>query len=219
MKRLFLLLISKIKSIFRKNIAVTSRVEYSYVSPNAKVWGHCKIFHSTLFDYSYLGPHSRLIHAEVGKFCSIAGGVVIGMGTHTLDKLSASPIFTESKNGTGQQWINETIVEPFSKVKIGNDVWIGVKAMIMGGVTIGDGAVVGAGAIVTKDIPPFAIVGGCPAKIIRYRFPDDVIEKLEATRWWTLEDKILKDNIALFQEPVDDSNIEKLISLCRRNEK
>lgn len=216
MNRLILFLISKFKSIFQRNIAFSARVEYSEVNTKAKVWGHCKMFHTSLGDYSYVGPHSRITYAEVGKFCSIAGDVIVGMGTHTLDKLSTSPIFTECKNGTGQKWVNETNAEPFQKVKVGNDVWIGTRAMIMGGVHIGNGAVVGAGAIVTKDVPPYAIVAGIPAKIIRYRFSDEMIEKLETSQWWTLDDDVLKDNYALFQKPLEGGNIEKLISLCNK---
>ncbi len=216
MMRLILFLITKFKSLFQRNIAFSSRLEYSDVSSKAKIWGHCKLFHSSLGGYSYVGRNSRLTFADVGKFCSIAGDVIVGMGTHTLDKLSTSPVFTEMINGTGQRWTDKTAVEPFKRVVVGNDVWIGARAMIMGGVTIGDGAVVGAGAIVTKDVPPFAVVGGVPAKIIRYRFSGDVIEKLEASHWWSLDDKILKENITLFQKPLEKDNLERLICLCEK---
>lgn len=203
MKRWFFLLFSKFKSIFQRNIAFSARVEYSVISPKAKVWEHCKVFHSSLADYSYVGKHSSLVHAEVGKFCSIASDALIGMGTHTLNKISTSSVFTEAKNGTGQKWVSKTEVEPFRKVKVGNDVWIGTRAMVMGGVTIGDGAVVGAGAVVTKDVPPFAIVGGVPAKIIRYRLPEEVIDEVLKHEWWNLPDEQLKEDIQLFQKDVD----------------
>ena len=202
MKRLFLYLSSKIKSIFLKNIAFSSRVEYSNVSSKARVWGQCKLFHSSLGDYSYVGKHSSLVYAEVGKYCSIASGTMIGMGTHTLNKLSTSSIFTETHNGTGQKWVSKTTVEPFRKVKVGNDVWIGTRAMVMGGVTIGDGAVVGAGAVVTKDVPPFAIVGGVPARIIRYRFPEEVINEVLKHGWWDQTDAFLKEHLQLFQKDI-----------------
>ena len=216
MKRLILLMLSKLKSIFQRNIAFSSRVEYSIVSPKAKVWEHCKLFHSSLGDYSYVGKHSSLVYAEVGKFCSIASNTSIGMGTHTLKKLSTSPVFTEAKNGTGQKWVMRTEVEPFRKVKVGNDVWIGTHAMVMGGVTIGNGAVVGAGAVVTKDVPPFAIVGGVPAKIIRYRFPKDVVDEVLKHEWWSLPDERLKEYIQLFQKDIDidmEKDYQKLINI------
>lgn len=199
MNRILLLVISKIRSVFQKNIAFSARVEYSNVSKKAKIWGRSKIYHSSLGDFSYVGRNTRLAYADVGKFCSIAGDVIVGMGSHTLSYLSTSPIFTEEKNGSGHKWSSSTIIDPFHPVRVGNDVWIGTRALILGGVTIGDGAIIGAGAIVTKDVPPYAIVAGVPAKIIRYRFPCELIEKLETLKWWDLPESALRDNIGLFQ--------------------
>lgn len=209
MKRLILLIISKLKSIFQKNVSFTSRVEYSDVSSKAKVWGNSKLFYATLGDYSYIGPHSRVIHATIGKFCSIGAEVRIGMGTHTLNNLSTASIFTAKKNGTGISWTTENSFEEYKTVKIGNDVWIGQRAMIMGGVHIGNGAVVGAGAIVTKDVPPYTIVAGVPARVVRRRFSEDVINTLEQIRWWDKPDSELKSNIKLFQATMDDEILKK----------
>lgn len=184
----------------------------SIISRKAKVYGHVQVTHSTMGDYSYVGRNSRIIHADIGKFCSIASETKIGMGTHTLDKISTSPIFTEAKNGTKHSWVKESAVNPFKKVTVGNDVWIGVRVMVMGGIRIGDGAVIGAGSIVTKDIPPYAVVAGVPAKVIRYRFPQEQIEALMAHPWWELPEDKLKDHIELFQ---DSENIdEKIKELC-----
>lgn len=216
MKRLILLLFSKLKSIFQRNIAFSARVEYSDVSPKAKVWGRCKLFHSSLGDYSYIGRDSSLVYAEVGKFCSIASGTLIGMGTHTLNKLSTSSVFTEAKNGTGQKWVSSTVVEPFKRVKVGNDVWIGTRAMIMGGITIGDGAVVGAGAVVTKDVPPYSIVGGVPARIIRYRLSEEVVDEVLKNEWWSLSDEQLKEHLQLFQKDINEDMADEYRVLMRR---
>ena len=137
---------------------------------------------------------------------------MIGMGHHTLDNLSTSPLFTEKHNATGHSWTEKHDVYPFKKIVVGHDVWIGSGVMVVGGVTIGNGAVIAAGAVVTKDVPPYAVVGGVPAKIIKYRFSESIIEKLEEIQWWDLPEDILKNNISLFQkEDFTVSELEKLM--------
>ncbi len=208
-------LLGLLKNLFNPAVSFFTKIDdKSAVSRKAKVYGNTQVTNSTLGDYSYVGRNSRIIHADVGKFCSISGAVRLGMGTHTLDKLSTSPIFTERHNSTGFQWADVQTDNPFKRVTVGNDVWIGTGVMIMGGVTIGDGAVVGAGAIVTKDVPPYAIVGGVPAKIIRYRFSEETIELLNKIQWWEKDEAELKENIELFQKTVNEDsimNVEKVL--------
>ena len=184
----------------------------SRISRKAKVYGKVQVTHSTMGDYSYVGRNSRIIHADIGKFCSIAGETKIGMGTHTLDKISTSPIFTEANNATKHSWVKVSAINPFKRVVVGNDVWIGVRTMVMGGVKIGDGAVIGAGSIVTKDIPPYAVAVGVPAKVIRYRFSQEQIDALLANPWWNFSEEKLRGRIELFQ---DSENInERINELC-----
>lgn len=210
-------LLGFILNLLNPAVSIFAKIDNrSHVSRKAKVYGNVQVTNSTMGDYSYVGRNSRVIHADIGKFCSIAGETKIGMGTHTLDKISTSPIFTEAKNGTKHSWVKEPAVNPFKRVVVGNDVWIGQCVMVMGGVTIGDGAVIGAGAIVTKDVPPYAIVAGVPAKIIRYRFSDEVISHLCDIKWWNLPEEEIRNSISLYQQvPVDMPLIEALDQCCR----
>ena len=207
-----------IVNFFNPAVSLFAKIDnVSKVSKKARINSKVQVFHSTVGDYSYIGGGTNLIHANVGKFCSIACNCVIGMGAHTLDYISTSPIFTERKNGTGHSWTNRDVNAAKSKmVNIGNDLWIGTHAMILDGVSIGDGAVIGAGAVVTKDVPPYAIVGGVPAKIIRYRFSEEIIEGLEKIGWWNLSDDILKKNINIFQgELLSIKQLHKLLEVSQ----
>ncbi len=139
--------------------------DFTYGKPHALTWGENK----KLF---------------IGKYCSIAEGVKILLGgNHRADWVTTYPF-----SALLDTWPEATgiIGHPRSNgdVRIGNDVWLGLDSTILSGVTIGDGAIVGAHALVTRDVPPYAIVGGNPARIIKLRFPDATIERLLAVRWW-----------------------------------
>ena len=133
----------------------------------------------------------------IGKFCSIACGAkfIFTSANHSLKSLSTYPfpLFFEEwnldKKDVSQAWDNK------GDIVIGNDVWIGYEAVIMSGVTIGDGAIIGARAVVTKDVPPYTIVGGIPARPIRSRFCDETISKLLELKWWNWSKKQIMDNL------------------------
>ena len=198
-----------IKNLLNPSVSFLTLIDdVSVVKKHALIHGGSQIFQSTIGSFTYVAGNSQVICASIGRYCSIADDVIIGPGNHTLTNLSTSPIFTEVKNGLGIRWTNDTKVEPFKHVTIGNDVWIGSRAIIKGGVNICDGAVIGAGAVVVKDVPPYAIVGGVPAKVIRYRFSPEVIEKLLELQWWNLQDETLKEHISFFQK--DDITMEDL---------
>jgi acetyltransferase-like isoleucine patch superfamily enzyme len=152
----------------------------------------------TLGDYSYIsGPGSYVEEAIIGKYCSIARQVVIGVSGHNYEWVTTSPIITSEKYG----FIESRVHEPQKSIPIiGNDVWIGMNSIIMRGVIIGDGAVVAAGSVVTTDVEPYSIVGGIPAKHIRFRFRNDQIQKLLTLKWWDWEENKIKENSSLFYD-------------------
>lgn len=156
-----------------------------------KIYSGCHIVDSSIGDFTYCSYDTTIINAQIGKFCSIASNVTIGAAEHPTSWVSTSPVFEDVKNsGTNIRFAYEEL-PPTKKTYIGNDVWIGAGTMIKQGVKIGNGAVIGAMAMVTKDVPPYAIVAGIPAKIIRSRFPENIIKELEEIKWWNLDDGTL----------------------------
>lgn len=158
-------------------------------------------------DCSYIGPRSRLTKVVVGKFSCIGPDVLIGLGTHpSRDFVTTHPAFFSTQCQAGFTFVSKPYFEEHLTCFIGNDVWIGARAVVLDGVSIGDGAIVGAGAVVTKNVPPYAIVGGVPAKILRYRFNDIDLEKLKELKWWDRDMGWLRENSHLFH------NIDHFIS-------
>ncbi|GHU68144.1 hypothetical protein FACS189413_04350 [Bacteroidia bacterium] len=204
-----------LKYLFCRNVSLLALVDrYSTISRTARIYRHAKIFRSSIGSYSYVGKGTSIVCADMGKFCSIAGSSLIGMGRHSMSYISTSSLFTAKKNGTGSSWTKGMHFEEYQKITIGNDVWIGTRVIVMGGVTIGDGVVIGAGAIITKNVPPYAVVAGVPSKIIKYRFPSEITEKLLELQWWNFPVKYLKKNITLFQS--DDISIETIERLKQK---
>lgn len=160
--------------------------------------------------YHYPINHDRLY---IGKFCSIACGArfLFNSANHTLRSLSnyTFPIFYEAWGhgiSPAEAWENK------GDIVIGNDVWIGYDAVILAGVTVGDGAVIGARAMVTKDVPPYTIVGGVPARPIRKRFPDETVKVLLRLRWWDWP----LEQIAEGMQYIQHGDLEALTDLAQR---
>ena len=176
-------------------------------NPNIQV-GDYTIYHDFVNDPKEFQKNNVLYHYPInqdklmiGKFCSIACGAkfLFNSANHTLSSLSTYtfPLFFEEweleKKKVTDAWDNK------GNIVIGNDVWIGYEAVILSGVTIGDGAIIGSRAVVTKDVPPYTIVGGVPARPIRKRFDEATIEKLLRLKWWDWSENKIKDNIAAIQ--------------------
>ncbi|MFQ5509844.1 MAG: CatB-related O-acetyltransferase [Leptospirillia bacterium] len=150
---------------------------------------------SEVGDYSYVSPNSYVVHAGIGRFCSIGQDVYIGLFRHpSRDFVSTYPAFFSVNNSGCRRSFIETpgFDETPPRTEIGHDVWIGNRAVVPGGVKIGTGAIIAACAVVTKDVPPYAIVGGNPARLIRYRFDEADITFLLETRWWELPEAELR---------------------------
>lgn len=204
-------LVNSVKSIFKNNRSFFSIIVGCKLHPTTTVYYGVKLVNSTIGKYSYIAPKTNVICADIGSFCSIAKGVNVGLAIHPVDFVSTSPLFYSRNNATKHKWTDDNYTYEFKRIHIGNDVWIGLDAKIMGGVTIGDGAIVAAGAIVTKDVPPYAIVAGVPAKIIRYRFSQEIIDQLIILKWWDMEDFKLKEVIKLFQtNDLTDTELVKI---------
>lgn len=160
--------------------------------------------------YSYMGKNNSVCNADIGAFCSIASYCAIGGGNHPTEFVSTSPIFQSGHNIFGVNFSQSPNTHQ-KRVAIGNDVWIGEKVFIRDGINIGDGAIIGAHSVVTKDVPPYAIVAGSPARLIRYRFDEAERELLLASRWWEWpEEQLLKMGDSFISVAAFSKKIEQL---------
>lgn len=165
-----------------------------------------------------MGENSILPNCKIGCFCSIAANVEVVSLTHPSRMyVSTCPSFYSIAKQNGQTFVSNNLFDETLKREgydaiIGNDVWIGTKVLIKGGVKIGDGAIIAMGAVVTKDVPPFSIVAGVPARVIKYRFSIEQIRSLQIIKWWDKPEEWLRSKIDYF------SNIEGFITIIQNEE-
>ena len=212
--------IDKTVRLFRDSEVNNSLIgEYSYVGECSRV-RNCEIGRfvkidrnnfvagTQIGDYSYTGTFDMIFNSIIGKFCSISYGVTIGPPEHDYKRLSMHPMiydrFYNIFNSTDLIRNNKYDKE----LVIGNDVWIGCNSTILRGVKIGNGAVIGANSLVKHDVPPYAIVVGAPAHIIKFRFDDDVIMRLNQIQWWNWEVEKIRTYKTLFLK--ENINMEDL---------
>lgn len=178
------------------------------VEPNVN-FKHAEFYCHTvqLGAFSYMHSGQLYMVASIGRFCSMGEGILLGVDPqgHPSHWLSTHPFQYEMKYAT--EVANHNYQSSWQDVVIGHDVWIGQDALVMKGVTIGTGAIVGARSVVTKDVPPYAVVAGMPAKVIKYRFPAEIIDQLLASQWWELNPAYIKslpvNNITAFLNALD----------------
>ena len=202
-------LINKLNSfLFSKFLYKNTKILFpSFIGPDVILEGHnfigrfCHIKRSKIGKYSYIGNSCEFSNTNIGSFCSISNNVKIVIGSHpSSDWVSTHPLFYSTTTYVGKGFLKENRFEEYRKTpngyicEIGHDVWIGASVNILQGVSIGDGAIIGTNSLVTKDIPPYSIAVGIPARIIRKRFKEDDIELLESLQWWNWE----KDRIKYF---------------------
>ena len=177
------------------------RMRETQIGAQCEVLAETYIEYSELGDFSYMGEHCCVADAQIGRFTAIANHVRIGAPNHPMDRASQHrftycPEYYDAQAERDNGFFADRRAD---RVIIGNDVWIGYGVIVLPGVAVGDGAVLAAGAVVTKDVPPYTIVGGVPAKVIRARFAADIAAQLQAIAWWNWPLEKLMANLADFQ--------------------
>jgi chloramphenicol O-acetyltransferase type B len=168
---------------------------------DSKVEASSLVVSSTFGKHTFCGYDCEIINCDVGSFCSIANRVIIGGGEHPLDWVGTSPVFYSGRDSVKTKY-SSFERNPIKRTSIGCDVWIGHSALIKQGVHVGHGAVVAMGAVVTKDVAPYSIVGGNPARLIRYRFNQEIIDGLLASQWWNENPEKLHEHAVNIRNPI-----------------
>lgn len=188
-----------------------SRVDFSILHDYCRIDRNNHIYCSKIGKHSYTGMNTVIMHSEIGNYCSISWNVTIGGADHDYNRTTQHSFLYNKYDGLRPP-NDEVVYDRFSDpLLIGNDVWIAAGAVITRGVKIGDGAVIGSNAVVTKDVPPYAIVVGSPAKIIKYRFDKDIIKLLLKLEWWKWPEKKITHNFKHLSSKPTISILKRLL--------
>jgi len=204
-----------VKSIMKDNTFAGdgTKLDNCILESYSRAGKYNHLYFVNLGRHTYTGQDTIIMHTNVGAFTSISWGVTVGGGEHDFNRLTSHTFLYNPYDKLNN---DKVYYDRFKKpVYIGNDVWIGANSTILRGVNIGDGAVIGANAVVTKDVSPYSIVVGNPARIVKYRFKEDIIERLLEVKWWDLDDKIIKNNCDLFAGNPTHEILDKLEKLIQ----
>jgi acetyltransferase-like isoleucine patch superfamily enzyme len=189
-------------------------IRNSTIDTTARVYPFTVVKNSSIGKYSYISYNCIINNTQIRNYSSIAHNVKSGLGRHPTTFPSTSPLFYSANNPLRKKVTQTNAYEEYSEVKIGNDVWIGTNVVIADGVSIGNGAIVGANSLVTKSIPAYCIVGGVPAKPLKYRFEESIIERLIDIKWWEqpIESLIEKNILELFKCELTHESLSEIES-------
>lgn len=185
----------KVISVLKRKLrflTFTSRVGIIELNDNSRLFENVEFLNSSIGRFSYVQKNSTIFNSDIGNFCSIANDVLIGLAEHPTQFVSTSPIFYDPVQPLPKFLAKETVFQSNNRrTLIQSDVWIGARAIIKSGVVVGSGAVIGAGTVVTKDVAPYSVVVGNPARVIRKRFSDPQITRLINSEWWEMDEEYL----------------------------
>jgi acetyltransferase-like isoleucine patch superfamily enzyme len=174
------------QSKFDNNVTIRDdcRIFESHLEGNNVIYDRCQLAKVSVGAYSYLAIDASVNNLKIGKFCSVGPSLKCGYGLHPTNYVSTSPVFFSTRKQCGTTFSDSDLFTEEQSTTVGHDVWVGANVYLRDGINVGHGAVLAAGAVVTKDVPPYVIAGGVPAKIIRPRFDENVIAELLNIEWW-----------------------------------
>ena len=197
-----------------QNVSILDRcaVINSVLEKHVRINNDCGLADVEIGAYSYVARKTQLDGSKFGRFCSVGPECICGLGDHPTDLVSSSPVFYSTGRQCGTTFAKEELYSERKVIHFGSDVWLGARVIVRDGVTVGDGAIIAAGAVVVKDVPAYAIVGGVPAKVLRYRFDERTIAQLRDLAWWNWDEEKLQAMQPFFAQ----SDATKFIEATRR---